>query len=80
MKRTQIQLPDPLWKEVNRVAQLQDWSIAEVIRRSAESFVNRYQDKASNDHWTPPAPAKLGPFKASPEKWKELAAEDHERI
>jgi len=27
MKRTQIQIPDPLYKEVKRLAALKDWSV-----------------------------------------------------
>ena len=42
MIRTQIQLPDPLYREVQRVAKAQDWSLAEVIRRGAESVVRAY--------------------------------------
>lgn len=42
MVRTQIQLPDPLYQEVRRVAEAQDWSVAEVIRRGAEAVVRAY--------------------------------------
>jgi hypothetical protein len=42
MIRTQIQLPEILYKEVQRVAATQEWSIAEVIRRGAESVVRAY--------------------------------------
>lgn len=42
MIRTQIQLPDPLYRDVQRVARQQDWSIAEVIRRGAEAVVRAY--------------------------------------
>jgi hypothetical protein len=42
MIRTQIQLPEILYKEVQRVAAAQEWSIAEVIRRGAESVVRAY--------------------------------------
>jgi hypothetical protein len=42
MIRTQIQLPDPLYREVQRVAKAQDWSLAEVIRRGAEAVVRSY--------------------------------------
>ena len=42
MIRTQIQLPDPLYRDVQRVARQQDWSMAEVIRRGAESVVLAY--------------------------------------
>ncbi len=39
MIRTQIQLPEILYKEVQRVAAAQEWSIGEVIRGGAESVV-----------------------------------------
>lgn len=42
MIRTQIQLPEPLYREVQRVALEQDWSIAEVIRRGAEAVARTY--------------------------------------
>ena len=42
MVRTQIQLPEILYKEIQRVARSQEWSIAEVIRRGAESVVRNY--------------------------------------
>ncbi len=42
MVRTQIQLPDPLYRDVQRVARQQDWSIAEVMRRGAEAVVKAY--------------------------------------
>tara|TARA_B110000305_G_C19356022_1_gene596850 strand:+ start:374 stop:664 length:291 start_codon:yes stop_codon:yes gene_type:complete len=42
MVRTQIQIPDPLYHEIKRVAQDQQWSIAEVVRRGAEEVVRRY--------------------------------------
>lgn len=42
MIRTQVQLPDPLYRDVQRVARQQDWSIAEVIRRGAEAVVRAY--------------------------------------
>jgi hypothetical protein len=42
MIRTQIQLPDPLYRDVQRVARQQDWSMAEVLRRGAEAVVRAY--------------------------------------
>lgn len=42
MIRTQIQLPEPLYREIKRIARDQDWSIAEVIRRGAEAVVRNY--------------------------------------
>ena len=76
MKRTQIQLPDPLYAEVKRVAQMQDWSVTEVLRRGAEHIVRAYPaDKAPASEWRMPAPANLGEFVADPSDWRDLANE-----
>jgi hypothetical protein len=58
MIRTQIQLPDPLYREVQRVAKAQDWSLAEVIRRGAEAVVRAYPaiKNQSGRPWQIPAP------------------------
>jgi hypothetical protein len=62
MVRTQIQLPDPLYREVKRIAREQDWSIAEVIRRGAESVARAYPAiKSVEDQdpvWSFPPPLK----------------------
>lgn len=44
MIRTQIQLPDPLYKRAKDVAILRDWSLAEVVRRALECYVDRFSD------------------------------------
>jgi hypothetical protein len=76
MKRTQVQLPDPLYAEVKRVARSQEWSITEVLRRGAEHMVRCYPaDKERPDRWEPPQPRHLGQFRAPPERWRELANE-----
>jgi len=79
MRRTQIQLPEPLWKEVNQVAELEDWSMAEVIRRGTECFVRRYRGKSDRDPWTPPEAKDLGDFKIPTDRWREAALGDEER-
>jgi len=57
MIRTQIQLPDALHDEVRRVAEQQEWSIAEVIRRGAEAVVRAYPPtKAAMASWSLPPP------------------------
>ena len=45
MIRTQIQLPDPLYKRAKQVAVLRDWSLAEVVRRALECYVDRFSDE-----------------------------------
>lgn len=42
MTRTQIQFPDPLYRRLKAIADEQDWSLAEVMRKAAEHFVNRF--------------------------------------
>jgi len=63
MVRTQIQLPEPLYRDVQRVAREHDWSIAEVIRRGAEVITRAYPHFKSNagQGWQlpPPIPGKL---------------------
>ena len=63
MVRTQIQLPDPLYQEVKRVARDQDWSIAEVMRRGAEAVARAYPPGKSGQGSTwklpPPLQSKL---------------------
>lgn len=61
MIRTQIQLPDPLYREVQRVAKSQDWSLAEVIRRGAEAVVRAYPPTKSWHDWQmrPPLQVKM---------------------
>lgn len=81
MKRTQVQLPDPLHAEVRRVAALQDWSIAEVLRRGAEYIVGRYPaEKKKASEWEPPAPVHLGLFRAPPEDWRALADDPADQL
>ena len=56
MIRTQIQLPDPLYREVQRVAKSQDWSLAEVIRRGVEAVVRAYPPNKIHTNWKMPPP------------------------
>jgi len=39
MKRTQVQIPDPLYNRARRVAQDRDWSVSEVFRRALEQYI-----------------------------------------
>ena len=76
MRRTQIQLPESLYREIKRVAELQEWSIAEVLRRGAEYVVRCYpKTKTKGSEWLPPAPRRLGAFKEPASRWREVANE-----
>ena len=50
MRRTQIQFPDPLYDRLKEVALQNDWPLAEVVRRAAELYVNRFPSR--NDEAT----------------------------
>ena len=76
MTKTQIQLPDPLYQEVKRVAREQDWSLAEVLRRGAEYIVRCYPGrKAERGKWVPPTAGDLGRIKVPYQDWRELASD-----
>jgi hypothetical protein len=47
MIRTQIQLPDNLYRDVKRIARQQEWSVTEVIRRGAETMARLYPPEKS---------------------------------
>ena len=59
MVKTQIQLPDHLYREAKRIAAEYEMSFAEVVRRSLERSLPAYPKKGSAT-WKPPAPRDLG--------------------
>ena len=44
MTRTQIQFPEPLYQRLKEIAERQDWSLSEVVRKAAEHFITRFPD------------------------------------
>ncbi len=77
MKRTQIQLPEPLYREIQRVAALEEWSVAEVIRRGAEEIVRAYPAIKIPDWELPPAIASTLKI-SDPERLRDLLRDDQE--
>lgn len=76
MIRTQVQLPDGLYRDAKRIAQEQEMTLAEVVRRGLEHMVRVYPGRgAAAGDWQPPRPRRLGPFRASADDWRELANE-----
>ncbi len=52
MTRTQIQFPEPLYHRLKQIAERQDWSLSEVMRKAAEHFVARFPEQpAANKAW-----------------------------
>jgi hypothetical protein len=76
MKRTQIQIPDPLYKEVKRLAALRDWSVSEVIRRAVEQLVAQYPGIKKPKGWKLPEARNLGKPLVPSESWRRLLAEE----
>jgi len=82
MVRTQIQLPDQLYRDVQRVARDQEWSIAEVIRRGAESVIRAYPalKQQTSSGWKLPPPIRSKMLVHDPEILRDLVRDDAETI
>ena len=77
MKKAEVQLPDPLYQQVEGIAQQLHVTVPDVLRQAAEQMVQR-QPKAqpkTNGGWHFPEGRHLGPFRAPVEDWRLLANE-----
>lgn len=73
MVKTQIQLPEHLYREAKRIAAEYEMSFAEVVRRSLERTVPAYPRRGAAD-WQPPEPRDLGQRRAvDDDEWRLLA-------
>ena len=54
MLRTQIQLPAPLFNQLRQIAEQRDWSVAELVRRGMEAYVQTCQTSSSTAQWVMP--------------------------
>ena len=76
MIRTQIQLPEPLYADIKSLAEAQDWSLAEAIRRGAELLLRSYpRNPEKPEFWSLPEGMPLGQFVAPVDQWRALAQE-----
>jgi hypothetical protein len=68
MIKTQIQVPEELFRELRTFAKQREWSLAETFRRGAELLLQVYPEppKSPGAAWTPPTSSKVG--------WKGLSA------
>ena len=68
MTKTQIQVPDELFREIRSFAKQREWSSAETFRRGAELLLQVYPEPppAEKTEWKPPTSSKVG--------WKGLSA------
>lgn len=79
MVKTQIQLPDSLYRDLKRLAAQKEWSLAETLRRAAEQFLARHSACAPRTSaWKPPVSAKVGWRGLTHEQVHELALDDVE--
>ena len=70
MIRTQIQIPDDLYRDLKRLAAQKEWTLAETLRRAAEQFLDRYHcESTANEPWRMPEFRDLG--------WRGL---DHDQV
>ena len=61
MIKTQIQIPDDLYRDLKRLAKAKEWSLAETLRRAAEQFLTRHPAATSKtSDWKPPVSDKVG--------------------
>lgn len=74
MVRTQVQFPDKLYRELKALAEAQEWTMAETVRRSVEEYLDRHpvKDKAATE-WKLPRPLDLGPIKVHHRHFRLLA-------
>ncbi len=54
MQRTQIQLPEPLFRQVKQIAEARDWSVAELVRRGIEAYVQTFPATLQKANWAMP--------------------------
>lgn len=80
MKRTQVQIPDPLYAEIKRLAERRDWSVSAVFRRAAEQFVAESGETAPDSGWRLPEPRDMGTPLVDPEHWRDAVANDLGRM
>jgi hypothetical protein len=76
MVKTQVQIPDALFREAKRIAAENEMSFAEVVRRGLEEIVLHHppgRERASE--WTMPATFGLGETLAPEEEWTALCHE-----
>ena len=77
MVRTQIQLPDELHHKLKRLAELQETSLAEILRRAGEREVAAHPElDRAPQVWEPPTPRAVGIRDDVPvDQWRSLANE-----
>ena len=76
MVKTQIQVPEELFRDVRSFAKAREWSLAETFRRGAELLLEVYDGSPKDSRWVPPVSAKVGWKGLSPAQLRDLAFHD----
>ena len=82
--KTQIQLPDDLYRSLKRVAAEKEWSLAETLRRGAEQLLQQFPEPPPGapprvpQTWLPPSSQTCGWRGLSAEQLKEALRQDVE--
>ena len=78
MVKTQVQLPDDMYRAVKALAERKEWSLAEAVRRALEAMLARFPraDAPAATPWELPPASPLGGdgFFANPDWRYELNA------
>jgi hypothetical protein len=73
MVKTQVQIPDELFKKAKQVAASKEWSFAEVVRRGLEYMTQTNPpQKVKGKKWKVPQGRNCGAILAPAEKWTDL--------
>jgi hypothetical protein len=80
MTKTQIQVPEELFREIRSFAKAREWSLAETFRRGAELLLEVYagQVPPAGSAWSPPVSATVGWKGMSAKQLHEAAVDDVE--
>ncbi len=78
MTKTQIQLPDELYRDLKRLAAAKEWSLAETLRRGAELLLASYAESpiSRSTPWSPPTSTTAGWRGLTAEQLRDLANDD----
>ena len=76
MVKTQVQIPDELFKQAKTLAAEKEWSFAEVVRRGLEKMVSTHPvGRTPAKKWKLPPVYDMGEFLAPEDEWTELSHE-----
>jgi hypothetical protein len=81
MIKTQIQIPEDLYRDLKNLAKRKEWSLAETLRRGGESLLQQYADAGPASppgDWSPPTSRRVGWKGLRAEQLKQAAMEDED--